>query len=44
MELLAKMVSNVNLKPSTILAKRFNLDASLRPESAPAGNIIVLKT
>lgn len=27
MKLLAKMASNVNLKPSTILAKRFNLDA-----------------
>ena len=42
--LLTKIVSKVNLKTLTILAKRLNLDAWLGPGRAPAdGYMTVLK-
>ena len=39
---LAKIVSNVNLKTSTILAKRLILNAWLSPECAPADRYITV--
>ena len=37
MDLFAKIVNDINLKPLTIVAKVFILDAWLGPESAPTG-------